>query len=777
MTFGKTDRCTGACGGWADFPDSPTDQRCTSGSSCPNLRSPAFWSPFKLSTVTTKVWDGSAYRSVDKWDLTHVYPATGDNITPSGNDTSPNLWLQTLTHTGYAADGVTSLAEPTMTFGGTGMFNRVNWGSSIGVAPYTHYRLTSILTGTGAQTVVTYSDQECVQTFKPQPQANPLRCFPQYFTPQIANPGFDWFHKYVVTKVVDKDLTGGSPDEETSYAYSSEGSTDRSLWHHDYAETSQLQYRSWSIWRGYTTVTTTKGAAGGTQTVSKTLYHRGMDGDGIATTNNSGMSWGSRRAHLTVPITTPGAAAGISGQGGRCLDTAGTTDGSNIRLQTCTGGTAQVWQPHNSQTDGRFALRNPASGRCLDITAAGTANGSDTQLWGCNGQAQQWWQRQPNGSLRNPNSGRCLEPAGWGTADGTNIQIYDCGGHWNQNWQPQPNGTMLNPQGNRCIDVTGAATTDGTKIQSWTCNGQGQQTWRLGTNGELRNPVSNKCLDVVGSGTANGTLVQLLTCNNSGAQVWQPQADGTVRNPQSGRCLEVTAIAANGNQLRIWDCNAGLHQQWANRITDSEGLQGHPREQFTLDGPTTILGSSIHEYTVNQTGLRPTPVTGGQDIAARMVRETTTRTRTWLAHNTSWRWTETQTSYDTYGLPVDSKDLGDTATADDDVCTHTDYARNTTTHLIDFPSAETTTNCAPSPSPADTLRASRTYYDDSTTLGAAPIRGLPTQKGELTSFAGPTANWATTETNTYDAHGRIGTVSDALNRTTTTTYTPATEGQ
>ena len=781
VSFGKTDRCTGACGGWADFPDTPTDLRCTSGSSCPSLTSPAFWSPWKLSTVTTKVWTGSAYRLVDKWDLTHTYPATGDNISPSGNDTSPNLWLQTLTHTGYAADGTTSLAEPTMTFGGTGMFNRVDWGNGIGVAPYTHYRLTSIVTGTGGQTVVTYSGAECVMTTKPQPHANPLRCFPQYFTPQQAAPGWGWFHKYVVTKVVDKDLTGGSPDEEASYTYSTEGSTDRSLWHHDYAETSQRQYRSWPIWRGYTTVTTTKGAVGGTQTVTKTLYHRGMDGDGMASTDNQSMVWGSRRAGITVPLGTPNAAAALAGQGGLCMETAGggTTNGTNIQLGTCSGGTGQVWQVIVPQTDGRFSLQNPASGKCLDIDGAGTANTTNVQLWTCNALPQQMWQRQPDGSLRNPNSGRCMDAASWGTTAGTNIFIYDCDGHWKQVWQPQPNGSMMQPQPNRCIDVTGAGTADGTKIQSWTCNGLGQQVWRYepgaAVGGALRNPLTNKCLDVFESGTANGTKVQLFTCNNTGAQRWEPQANGTLRNPQSGRCLDVPTPAVNGAQLRIWDCNTTLLQQWTHRVTDSEGLEGRAREEFTLDGGT-VLGSSIHEYTVTPTGLRPTPVAGGQDIAARMVRETTTRERTWLAHNSSWRWTETQTSYDTYGLATDVKDVGDIAVAADDTCTHTDYARNTTTYLIDFPSAETVTDCTASPGPANTLSGSRTYYDGSTTLGAAPSRGLATRTSELASYTGSTANWVTTETATFDLHGRPLTESDALSRTTTTSYTPTSGG-
>src|SRR5262249_42147994 len=150
-------------------------------------------------------------------------------------------------------------------------------------------------TGSGAETDVAYSgsgtpfsSQDCVRGWDPQPQANPNRCFPAYFTNGSGQSGWDWFHKYLVTSVVDKDLTGGSPDEVTSYSYSAvastaasaagaaaSGSSDAALWRHDTSEALNLAHRSWTLWQGYATVTTTHGPAGGPQTVSTTVYHRG----------------------------------------------------------------------------------------------------------------------------------------------------------------------------------------------------------------------------------------------------------------------------------------------------------------------------------------------------------------------------------------------------------------------------------------------------------------------------------------------------------------------
>ncbi|MGE5828236.1 MAG: hypothetical protein ACM30G_07705 [Micromonosporaceae bacterium] len=109
---------------------------------------------------------------------------------------------------------------------------------------------------------------------------NPYRCFPQYFKPQVTPAGF---HKYVVTSVTERDLSpAGAADEMWAYAYSAEASSDVPPWARDFAETIQLAYRSWILWRGYTDVTTTHGSAGGTQPISRVLYHRGMDGDSLS---------------------------------------------------------------------------------------------------------------------------------------------------------------------------------------------------------------------------------------------------------------------------------------------------------------------------------------------------------------------------------------------------------------------------------------------------------------------------------------------------------------
>lgn len=48
------------------------------------------------------------------------------------------------------------------------------------------------------------------------------------------------------------------------------------------------------------------------------------------------------------------------------------------------------------------------------------------QLYTCNGTGAQRWEVSTNGTLRNPQSGRCLDVPGGNSADGTQLAIYDC---------------------------------------------------------------------------------------------------------------------------------------------------------------------------------------------------------------------------------------------------------------------------------------------------------------------------------------------------------------
>ncbi|GAA2351883.1 RHS repeat-associated core domain-containing protein [Dactylosporangium salmoneum] len=286
-----------------NWPDTPWDQFCaTTVTACAAHQSPTYWTPFRLTTVTTKVSLPSqgGYQDADVWSLQHIFPDSGEA------GVSPSLWFNYLYHNGVDylyQNGVytrTVLPANPMHFGGDRLQNLVAAAGPY----YQHYRMTVVDTGTGHITTAAYSPPEC--TFSningvPWDQF-PLRCFPQW-----NGVGWNYFHKYVVTKVTDIDALTGSPNVETSYVYSTEGSSTNTLWHFGGDEAATATHRSFTDFAGYSTVTTTVGAAGGLQSVSKKLYYRGLNGDftsaGVGTRQVTITSLGTEMGPNGTPST------------------------------------------------------------------------------------------------------------------------------------------------------------------------------------------------------------------------------------------------------------------------------------------------------------------------------------------------------------------------------------------------------------------------------------------------------------------------------------------
>src|SRR5262249_7794352 len=177
--------------------------------------------------------------------------------------------------------------------------------------------------------------------------------------------------------------------------------------------------------------------------------------------------------------------------------------------------------------------------------------------------------------------------------------------------------------------------------------------------------------------------VQLFTCNGTGAQVWFTTFDGELINPESNRCLDASNTPTAGTQLVITDCTTSNPSEvWADYFTDADGSQGFEADAQQLDS-SLWLGmstSKLHIPTVTQTAARNAAITpgsgssaGGQVFSATMVTDTDDLTQTYLPVSNSYRWTETQTTYNSYDLATMVKDLGDLSTSADDTCTTTTY--------------------------------------------------------------------------------------------------------
>ncbi|WP_177246617.1 RHS repeat-associated core domain-containing protein [Actinacidiphila alni] len=280
VVFSTRERClptdTEPCGTLSpttakDWPDVPFDQICNLGTVCKNTPSPTFFSRRRLVGVTAKVWDASlttpAYRDVDAWTL-------DQNFVDPGDGTSASLWLKSITRTGK--DGA-DLAMKPITFAGIQLANRVDTTHD-DIAALIKWRVRTITTETGSVITVNYSDPQCiVGTNMPSaPDSNTKLCYPVWWTPPLtAKPQLDWFHKYVVKQVNESDPSGGAPLKETDYTYNG-----NPAWHYDSDDViSPASRKTWSVWRGYGSVTTTTGDAQSARTKTVATFFRGMDGD------------------------------------------------------------------------------------------------------------------------------------------------------------------------------------------------------------------------------------------------------------------------------------------------------------------------------------------------------------------------------------------------------------------------------------------------------------------------------------------------------------------
>ena len=210
-------------------------------------------------------------------------------------------------------------------------------------------------------------------------------------------------------------------------------------------------------------------------------------------------------------------------------------------------------------------------------------------------------------------------------------------------------------------------------------------------------------------------------------------------------------------------------------ITDHDEFNGTLREQITYNG---VTGPEI-DGTLNVPWRSTATATAADGSTAHATGITVSESRaTAPALPGGKRTTRTTTTYDAIGLPTQIDDQGDISTTADDQCSRLEYARNTSLNILATLSRTeiVARNCATTPGrPGDVISDTRTLYDG-TAFGATPTRGLATANQQLKAYTGTNPTYLTTDTTTYDAHGRVLTVTDAIGRTTSTAYTPTTGG-
>jgi RHS repeat-associated protein len=255
----------------AFWPDVPQDQICTATTTCgAGHTSPAFFTRKRLIAVRAEVLKGTTFSPVEKWTFAHSFPASGD-ATPA------SLALDSITHTGQNGGTV---ATPPVLFSRTQLQNRVNVGASDGDAPMIKWRVSSIKTESGGVISVNYKTADCSTGSLPSaPDSNTRRCYPNYWTPPGAtNPVLGWFHKYLVDSVVADGALAPSQATVTRYTY-----IGNPAWHYDDNVTQPAKYRTWSEFRGYSSVDTITGDLSEPNPLrERATFYRGMHGDKLA---------------------------------------------------------------------------------------------------------------------------------------------------------------------------------------------------------------------------------------------------------------------------------------------------------------------------------------------------------------------------------------------------------------------------------------------------------------------------------------------------------------
>ncbi|MFE0173687.1 RHS repeat domain-containing protein [Streptomyces sp. NPDC059002] len=207
-------------------------------------------------------------------------------------------------------------------------------------------------------------------------------------------------------------------------------------------------------------------------------------------------------------------------------------------------------------------------------------------------------------------------------------------------------------------------------------------------------------------------------------------------------------------------------------VTDHQAFAGMTREEATYNGVGGKLETTT-SYTPWHGAATATHARGGLPaLTAYATGSKSEKTRTAVAGG--WRTTQSERTFDEFGLPTSESDLGDIAKSGDEECTTTSYARNADKNLLTLVKEvkKTAVACDKTPSlPADLISSERHYYDDATSLDTAPTKGDVTRLDEQDDKG---TGHLTTARHSYDQHGRELTDTDADGNTSTTAYTPTT---
>ncbi|WP_233226355.1 RHS repeat-associated core domain-containing protein [Streptomyces sp. I4(2020)] len=286
--FDKTDDP----GAYRPWWDSPGNLNCKATSKlCPAF--PSFWTRLRLSVVTTYAQrpGSAALQKVDTYTLHQSFPE-------DWYDTSPGLWLNSITRTGYGPGDSTGTVQSKdgvsfahYTVGSSSPLrtrlkdrqlpNLVPTGSGDQRPGFTRPRIGTVATEYGGDIEVEYTGGCAVEPAEDKGRDN-TTCFPLRWSPdgEEKKPAKAWFNKYVVASVTETDnVTSHGRPIHTKYAYTGPA------WSKSDDEFTRAALRTYSDWRGYRQVSVTRGSKSSSQlgepqsqSYGVTRYFQGVGG-------------------------------------------------------------------------------------------------------------------------------------------------------------------------------------------------------------------------------------------------------------------------------------------------------------------------------------------------------------------------------------------------------------------------------------------------------------------------------------------------------------------
>ncbi|MEU6535120.1 polymorphic toxin-type HINT domain-containing protein [Streptomyces sp. NPDC047000] len=308
VTFGVKQRClasdsacdaanfakTGDPGAYRPWWDTPGNLNCKSTSKlCPAF--PSFWTQLRLDTVTTNAGRAgqAGLGKVDVYTLHQSFPE-------DWYDTSPGLWLNSITRTGYGPGDTTGIPQSKdgvsfapYTVGTTSPLharlkdrqlpNLVSKGKNDQNPGFTRPRIGTVSTEYGGDIEVEYTGGCQAEPATDKGKDNDETCYPVRWSPDgdERTPAKAWFNKYVVDSVTETDkVTSHGKPIVTRYKYSG------AAWAKSDDEFQRPALRTYSDWRGYRQVAVTKGSESTSeqgdpqsQSYSVTRYFLGTGGE------------------------------------------------------------------------------------------------------------------------------------------------------------------------------------------------------------------------------------------------------------------------------------------------------------------------------------------------------------------------------------------------------------------------------------------------------------------------------------------------------------------